>query len=105
MPSVGIRSPDAPVAGPLTLQCSVGQADLAVGGDVRPFVLPCADDRYRLPERNWSGHAGLDFRGNLGCRVALGIGIEERGMLAAPSAEVAAAARYSGNLGTTVPDA
>ena len=25
--------------GPLTLQCSVGQADLAVGGDVRPFVL------------------------------------------------------------------
>jgi hypothetical protein len=29
--------------GPLTLQCSVGQADLAVGGDVRPFVLPLPD--------------------------------------------------------------
>jgi hypothetical protein len=27
-----------PQPGPLTLQCSVGQADLAVGGDVRPFV-------------------------------------------------------------------
>jgi len=31
-----------PRAGPLTLQCSVGQADLAVGGDVRPFVRPHA---------------------------------------------------------------
>jgi hypothetical protein len=31
---------NCPQAGPLTLQCSVGQADLAIGGDVRPFVLP-----------------------------------------------------------------
>ena len=29
-----------PGAGPLTLQCSVGQADLAVGGDLRPVDLP-----------------------------------------------------------------
>ncbi len=33
---------------PLTLQCSVGQADLAVGGDVRPFVLPLLT---RIPSR------------------------------------------------------
>jgi hypothetical protein len=30
------------VGGPLTLQCSVGQPDLAVGGDVRPLVLSLA---------------------------------------------------------------
>jgi hypothetical protein len=35
--------------------------------------------RSSFPERNWSGHAGLDCRGNLGCRVALGIGIESAG--------------------------
>jgi hypothetical protein len=35
--------------------------------------------RSSFPERNWSGQAGLDCRGNLGCRVALGIGIESAG--------------------------
>jgi hypothetical protein len=64
-----------------------------------PSVVTSA--RSSFPERNWSGQSGLDCRGNLGCRVALGIG----GMLAAASAEVVAAAGYSGNLRTTVPDA
>jgi hypothetical protein len=42
-----------PLTRPLTLQCSVGQADLAVGGDVRPFVLtfarPGLVSRLRFP--------------------------------------------------------
>jgi hypothetical protein len=33
------------------LQCSVGQADLAVGGDVRPFVLGPAAHVLRLERR------------------------------------------------------
>src|SRR4029450_6410344 len=43
-------SHECPLEGPLTLQCSVRQADVAVGGNVCPFVLPSLIRLYSLRE-------------------------------------------------------